>query len=167
MYIAEPKDLWRYMIHTASIHREVDTLEYLRDTIGYQMLWIVDQMREAMRPGFRKIGITSEDYITLHYIYENPGISQIELARKSRKDCNVISKRLDKLEHKGLARRVKDPGDRRAFSVYPTEEGEGIAREHWPTVLQCESKSMDCLTKAEQDVLKQILEKLTKQLKES
>ena len=135
-------------------------MEYLKNTIGYQMISLIERMLDVTKAEFQKIGITNEDYISLHYVYENPGIKQSELAKMNRKDQNVISKRIDKLEQKDLVKRVRSDNERRAFSLYVTESGNKIIQDYWQVFLKGESTVLEKLTEEEQMTLKLIFKKL-------
>ena len=135
-------------------------MEYLKNTIGYQMISLIERMLDVTKAEFQKIGITNEDYISLHYVYENPGIKQSELAKMNRKDQNVISKRIDKLEQKDLVKRVRSDNERRAFSLYVTESGNKIIQDYWQVFLKGESTVLEKLTEEEQMTLKRIFKKL-------
>lgn len=135
-------------------------MEYLKNTIGYQMMLLKEHIVEETKAEFKKSGITHEEYVTLHYIYENPSVTQVELAKMNRRDNNVISKRIDKLEQKKLVERVRENKDRRAFCLYLTAEGNAIIDEYWHIFLGGETKGLKNLTEAEQETLKYLLKKV-------
>ena len=48
------------------------------------------------------------------------------LARECRMDCGAMTRMLDRLERRGLVRRVPNPEDRRAFQLELTDEGRAV-----------------------------------------
>ena len=137
-------------------------MEYLRDTILFKLFSVQQRLVTAVHKDFDDVDITHQNYVTLHFIYENPGISQNELARLNSKDKNVIVKTLDRLEAEGFARRVQAKEDRRSYRLYVTEEGEVIIRKYWRRLVQRQEGELDCLSEKEKETLNGILEKILK-----
>lgn len=134
-------------------------LKYLKDTYAYKLLAAKRKLILAVRQDFQELGITLENYISLHFIYENPGITQAGLAAMNDKDRNVIVKTIDKLEEAGLARRQRGT-DRRSFSLYVTEEGEKVVAQYWDRLVQRQTECLDALTDAERAELMRLLDKV-------
>lgn len=117
-------------------------------------------MGEASKGVYQELGITRGNYVIMHYVYENPGISQAALAEKTHKDRNVITKMIDKLEKKEYVQRVRSEKDRRSFSLYLTPEGERIIHDYWPTFVKDEQECLNKLSKEEQKLFLDMLERL-------
>ena len=118
-------------------------------------------MVHAIKSDFQELGITDENYITLHFIYENAGITQAELSDLNQKDRNVIVKTIDKLEKMGLVERRRSTTDRRSFCLFVTEEGEVVVHKYWGIVVKREQEALSALSEEEQKTLKYLLEKMT------
>lgn len=138
-------------------------MEYLRDTYTYKLISAEKKLITEVRKDFHNAGITHENYITLHFIYENPGITQAELAELNNKDKNVIVKTLDRLEEMGWAKRVRNTDDRRAFMLYITEEGERIIHLHWDMLVERQKEALKVLTEEEQKQLNTLLDKILRE----
>ncbi len=132
----------------------------LKDTLCYKLLMIFSLIKEVSKNDFQKLGITRENYAMLRCVYENPGLTQAELADTVRKDRNVISKSIDKLEEKRYIERVRGKSDRRSFSLYLTESGERVAQEYWASFLAGEEERLQRLTGEEQKAFFEMLNKL-------
>ena len=117
-------------------------------------------MVSAVRSDFVDVDITHENYISLHFIYENPGITQAELAELNTKDRNVIVKTVDRLEKNGWVRRVRSMDDRRAFTLFATDSGEEIIHRYWDKLVQRQKEALSVLTEEEQRILDTLLEKV-------
>lgn len=137
-------------------------MEYLRDTILYKLFSVQQRLVTSVHKDFDDVDITHQNYITLHFIYENPGISQNELARLNCKDKNVIVKTLDKLEAEGLARRAQSKEDRRSYELYVTKKGEAIIKKYWNRLVQRQEDELNCLSDKEKKMLNAVLEKILK-----
>ena len=135
-------------------------MEHLKDTTIYKLLFVQKKLVSAVRSDFVDVNITHENYISLHFIYENPGITQAELAELNTKDRNVIVKTIDRLEKNGWVKRVRSVGDRRAFSLFITESGEEIIHQYWDKLVQRQKEALSVLTEDEQRTLDMLLEKV-------
>ncbi|WP_011582357.1 MULTISPECIES: MarR family winged helix-turn-helix transcriptional regulator [Chelativorans] len=65
-------------------------------------------------------------FALMSLIFENPGITQVELARGSGRDKSSVAIALRQLEDSGLIRRVRLEGDRRSYASYLTSAGETL-----------------------------------------
>ncbi|EKF19413.1 MarR family winged helix-turn-helix transcriptional regulator [Nitratireductor pacificus] len=63
-------------------------------------------------------------FAVMTLIHENPGITQVDLARTSGRDKSSITAALRNLEDAGLIRRDRLEDDRRSYASTLTEEGE-------------------------------------------
>ncbi|MBD5507359.1 MAG: MarR family transcriptional regulator [Lachnospiraceae bacterium] len=135
-------------------------MEYLKDTTIYKLLFVQKKLVSAVRSDFVDVDITHENYISLHFIYENPGITQAELAELNTKDRNVIVKTVDRLEKNGWVRRVRSMDDRRAFTLFATDSGEEIIHRYWDKLVQRQKEALSVLTEEEQRILDTLLEKV-------
>ena len=135
-------------------------MEYLQDTFVYQLLAAQKRLVAAVKQDFTDSGITHENYITLHFIFENPGLTQAELAERNDKDRNVIVKTIDRLEAAGLVRRVRGTRDRRSFCLFITEEGEAVVREYWARLVQRQEECLTALSVEEKKTLMALLMKV-------
>lgn len=79
---------------------------------------------------FKDLGINGAHIRTLKYIYKHPGIRQEDLSSQFQKDKATIARSIKKLEKVGLVQRQKDPQDKRAYNLYPTEK----ALTHYETI---------------------------------
>ncbi|MDE6211892.1 MAG: MarR family transcriptional regulator [Lachnospiraceae bacterium] len=135
-------------------------MEYLKDTTIYKLLFVQKKLVSAVRSDFVDVDITHENYISLHFIYENPGITQAELAELNTKDRNVIVKTVDRLEKNGWVKRVRSMDDRRAFTLFATDSGKEIIHRYWDKLVQRQKEALSVLTEEEQRILDTLLEKV-------
>lgn len=135
-------------------------MEYLRETFLYQLFAAKKKIVLAVKQDFKEVGITDENYITLCFIHENPGITQAALADLNQKDRNVIVKTIDKLEKMDLVRRKRDGKDRRSFLLYVTDAGDEIIRKYWKIMIKRQEEAFRALSEEEQKTLMSLLDKL-------
>lgn len=135
-------------------------MEYLRETLLYQLFAAKKTLVQAVRQDFKAASVTDENYITLCFIHENPGISQTTLAELNQKDRNVIVRTIDKLEGMSLVRRVRDEKDRRVSLLYATEKGEEMIGKYWDIITKRQEEALCNFSDDEQKALAELLNKL-------
>ena len=136
-------------------------MNIVKETLGYKLHKIYNQIQKATRRSLKEEGITGENYITMHYIFENPGITQAQLADINQKDRNVIGKIIDKLEEKRLVKRIRGENDRRSFKLYLTENGKSVVAKYWSIIAKIEEKRLQRLDKEEQKKFLELLAKIS------
>ena len=131
-----------------------------KEPLSFKLLKMYRQMRASSKLQLKDKGITQDNYLTMHYIFENPGITQAELADINQKDRNVIGKLIDKLEEKKLVRRERGKKDRRSFCLYLTDAGNAAVKKYWSAVTKMEKKHIQKLSEEEQQTFFKLLEKI-------
>jgi MarR family transcriptional regulator, 2-MHQ and catechol-resistance regulon repressor len=85
-----------------------------------------------LEPGLARAGLTSTQLGVLEAILHKGPLSQRELGRKVLTSAGNMTDVIDKLEHRGLVSRSRQPGDRRAVRVELTAEGRRSIEELFP-----------------------------------
>lgn len=89
----------------------------------------------------KEYDITPEQFIVLVKLFEEEGISQMELAVKLDKDKNTVKAMVDNLEKKNYILKKDNEIDRRAYSLFTTEK----AKEVLPILKEREKKIIQTL----------------------
>ena len=131
-----------------------------KEPLSFKLFKVYRQLRASSKLQFKDKGITQDNYLTMHYIFEHPGITQAELADINQKDRNVIGKLIDKLEEKKLVRRERGQKDRRSFCLYLTDAGKTAVKKYWSAVTKMEKKHIQKLSEEEQKTFLALLEKI-------
>lgn len=108
---------------------------------------------------FREEGVelSTEQWVLLDNLYRDGEVSQTDLATGTYKDAPTVSRILDKLERKGLAKRSRFPGDRRRYQVGITEEGRRIHERLMPYVKDLRRQTWGGLAESDYAHLQRIL----------
>lgn len=137
----------------------------LNDTMLNKTFVIRESVINPLKKDITQFGLTHENFVTLHFICEHPGLTQSELAKVNFRDSNVVGKAIDKFEKMEMARRVRGDSDRRTFCVYPTEKGVKTVEKIWKMAESLESRQLSCLDESERTQLFAILDKIIENLK--
>ncbi|MFB9326779.1 MarR family winged helix-turn-helix transcriptional regulator [Paenibacillus aurantiacus] len=96
---------------------------HIDDSLGFLINHAGRRLTLLLALRYQPHEITTEQWSVLNRLYEQDGITQKELARRSEKDQTNITRILDQLERKGLAVRKANEADRRSFLTYITPKG--------------------------------------------
>jgi len=110
------------------------------------------------------LGITIEQWILLKIIEEEKELSQKELAQKSTRDPASITRTLDLLQKKNFVIREALPNNRRQYNIILTKEGAAFVQKNMDVVHQQRLKSVEGLSNADLQSLKQMLQKIQNNL---
>ena len=87
-------------------------------------------------------------------------ISQQELGEYIKKDRTSIVSIVDELEAEGLLERHRNPADRRAYALQPTEKGRDWLRRAMPVFADAEDDLLSMLDAGEREVLLDLLQRV-------
>ncbi len=113
-----------------------------------------------LEPGLARAGLTSTQLGVLEAILHKGPLTQRELGRKVLTSAGNMTDVIDKLEHRGLVSRNRQPGDRRAVRVELTDEGRRSIEALFPRHANRIAASMGGLSTAELRELSVLLRKL-------
>ena len=100
------------------------------------------------------------EYTVLALIHENPDVSATRLARALAVTAPNIAAWIDRLEKRGLVRRIPHDTDRRAQYLRATAQGAALASKATESVLAGERSALAGLSKGERMILVELLHKL-------
>lgn len=109
--------------------------------------------------------LTYSQFMTIKHLAVDSSAGVTELARLAQVNPGAMTRLLDKLEARGLLRRIADPSDRRALHIVLTDAGQAI----WSDIQHCgervRARAMRGLDDAEREqlfrLLNQVLQNLT------
>ncbi len=136
----------------------------LDDSLNFSLVRVVNKLRWHIGRQLKQFDMTSEQWVVLARLNEQDGLNQKELAEKILKDQANTTRILDKLVKKGWVQRLDSLDDRRAYLIYLTDEGRRMVETTYPLVVQIKTKMAQGLTGSEIDVLKGLLNRLSRNL---
>ena len=92
----------------------------LDNSLGFIINRTARRLKYELHQTFKQNGydITPEQWAILNRLWEQEGLSQVELAEQTFKDKPNVTRMLNVMQRKGLVIRQRDENDRRAFKVY-------------------------------------------------
>lgn len=125
--------------------------------LGAVLSRLLEVVVEREAPILSARELTMWEYVVLVSIADEPGLSQNDLARKSRRDPTRLIRHLDELAERGLIVRDVDPTDRRRRVVSLTDSGSALVRATQEDIRAMETTLLRALPPAEQDRLRRSL----------
>ncbi|MES2530165.1 MAG: MarR family transcriptional regulator, partial [Pseudomonadota bacterium] len=116
---------------TPEVRRFYRAEDYNADeSIGYMMRRIMAAVGQSIEMQICEPGSpTYPQWVPLYKIHTGKATTVAELARECLLDTGAMTRLLDRLEAKGLCRRVRSLEDRRVVHIELTEEGRTAAKE--------------------------------------
>ncbi len=115
---------------------------------------IVHQFFKARLAPF---GVTPGQYGVLKCLWDENGLTVKQLAERMYLDSSTITGLLDRMEQKGLIKRLPDASDRRALSVMLTPAGEELKSPVSQAILDANKSVLHNFSEAEAQVFRKLL----------
>jgi DNA-binding MarR family transcriptional regulator len=110
--------------------------------------------------------ITPEQWATIHFLKQNPGLTQSVIAQKTCKDQTSVTRSLDRLEKKELIERKRDKSDRRIYKIFLTKHTEKMYEETKSYIEDYNIIVKESLEEEEGKLFLSILDKITNSITE-
>ncbi len=136
--------------------------ENLDEVIYFLSERMMRRAREYSKSEFAKQGfdISIDQWVILKRIWEEQGISQVDLANATYKDPASVTRILDILEKKGFSERRVDENSRRAYKIFLTTQGVLLFDKMLPLVQAIRAKGIENLNEEEIQITKSVLRKM-------
>jgi DNA-binding MarR family transcriptional regulator len=130
------------------------------DSIGYLMGRTINIVKEAVDDELSPTGLTHAQWVPLLKLYLGEASTVAELARETQVDVGAMTRTLDRLEMKGLVRRVRSNEDRRVVNVELTTDGRATAKQIPAVLCRVQNSHLRGFTQEEWHTLKSLLGRL-------
>jgi DNA-binding MarR family transcriptional regulator len=130
------------------------------ESVGYLLKRLRAALDRAVDDEMSALDLTDVQWGPLLLLHNGLGTTAAELARVACADTGAMTRLLDRLEAKGLVRRVPCPKDRRVMQLGLTEEGKGLCREIPYGLARVSNAYLRGFTAAEVDLLKNLLRRM-------
>lgn len=93
------------------------------NSVGFLLSKAYQRACALYKERFDSYGLTPQQCGVMRFLWEEDGISQIELSNRSQIDRTTIGGLIDRLEQRGYLVRLPHPDDRRAYRISLTDSG--------------------------------------------
>ncbi len=114
----------------------------------------------------KKFDITPEQWGLIFRVVEKSGLTQKELSDSTYKDQANITRSIDRLEKKGLLKRIANESDRRIINLYPTDKATRLVETIIPISVNFNQFLTGGFTQEEYEMLLALLKKVYTNLEE-
>ena len=104
------------------------------ESVGYLLRRLLNSMKLETDKRLEPYDLTNAQWEPLYKLHKGMASTVAELARELQTDPGATTRLLDRLEAKGLCKRVRSTEDRRVVNLELTPEGAAVA-EHIPGAL--------------------------------
>jgi DNA-binding MarR family transcriptional regulator len=130
------------------------------ESIGYMMRRIMTAIAQSTELHMCDPGPTYPQWIPLFKLQMGVASTVAELARECQLDTGAMTRLLDRLEAKGLCRRVRSVADRRVVNIVLTEEGRAAAAQVPQVLSRVQNEHLAGFSAAEWEQLKSYLRRI-------
>ena len=131
------------------------------DSVGYLMRRVLNAMSQAVDGRLCKPDSpTYPQWLPLHKLHVRKAQTVAELARECMLDAGSMTRLLDRLEAKGLCRRVRSVTDRRVVNIELTDEGSAAAQQVPEVLCQVQNEYLAGFDADEWNQLKSYLHRI-------
>ncbi|ERB63557.1 MarR family transcriptional regulator [Vibrio coralliilyticus] len=131
-----------------------------QSSFGWLINVVANDAAKTFDMELKKHGLTLALWPTLMCLWEEEGVTQRDIAQKSKVENSTTTRTLDKLENLGLVERQPDPNSRRAFRIYLTDEGRALKETLVPIPMAINQKLLSSLEPEERDEIIRLLQKM-------
>jgi len=129
-------------------------------SIGFLLAKAYQRACALYKEKFGNYELTPQQFGLLRFLWEEDGLTQVELSTRSQIDRTTIGGLIDRLEQSGLFKRLPHPADRRAYRISLTDAGKSLEKELSPLAEELHKAILEPLSPAEVQTLLTILQKL-------
>ncbi|WP_213864627.1 MarR family winged helix-turn-helix transcriptional regulator [Vibrio crassostreae] len=131
-----------------------------QNSFGWMINVIANKATKDFDIELKKHGLSIALWPTLMCLWEEEGVTQRDIAAKSKVENSTTTRTLDKLEKLELVERRVDPHSRRSFRIYLTEKGKALEEVLIPIPVKLNEELMASLDAKEQQQMIGLLKKM-------
>lgn len=135
-------------------------MEEVSKNIGFLLAKAYQRACALYKEKFGNYGLTPQQFGLMRFLWEEDGITQVELSNRSQIDRTTIGGLIDKLELLAMVKRMPHPDDRRAYRISLTETGRNLEKELAPLADELQATILSPLSAEEVESLVTILQKI-------
>ncbi|MEZ8878434.1 MarR family winged helix-turn-helix transcriptional regulator [Vibrio lentus] len=131
-----------------------------QNSFGWMINVVANKASKDFDVELKQHGLSLALWPTLMCLWEEEGITQRDIAAKSKVENSTTTRTLDKLAKLELVERRADPNSRRSFRIYLTEKGKALEEQLVPIPIRLNKELMNELDAEEQQQMIKLLQKM-------
>lgn len=131
-----------------------------QNSFGWLLNVVANKASKDFDVELKKHGLSIALWPTLMCLWEEEGVTQREIALKSKVESSTTTRTLDKLVALALVERRDDPNSRRSFRIYLTDAGRALKETLLPIPMAINADLLSSLNAQEQQQMIHLLKKL-------
>lgn len=129
-------------------------------SFGWLLNVVANKASKDFDTELKKRGLSLALWPTLMCLWEEEGVTQRDIALKSKVESSTTTRTLDKLVALDLVERRDDPNSRRSFRIYLTEAGKALKTDLLPIPVAINADLLSSLEAQEQQEMIRLLQKM-------
>ncbi|EGU34313.1 transcriptional regulator [Vibrio sp. N418] len=131
-----------------------------QSSFGWMINVVAGKAEKMFDAELKKHGLSVALWPTMMCLWEEEGVTQRDIAAKSKVENSTTTRTLDKLENLGLVERRADPHSRRSYRIYLTEQGRSLKEQLLPIPVVVNQTMLSSLNDKEQQQMIALLQKM-------
>ena len=129
-------------------------------SVGYLVNRVRTSLFNAIDQELAPLEVTSAQYIIMAQLFYGMAESPSQICQSISYDPGAMTRMIDRLEAKGVIRRVRHPQDRRAITLELTDEGKAVFPKLRLSVINVMNRFLKGFTKSEARQLEGLLQRV-------
>jgi DNA-binding MarR family transcriptional regulator len=128
-------------------------------SMGYRIKLLSQILSRKLQERLEPYGLTAFHWVVLCCLWQEDGLPTSSLGERLQQVGGTLTGVLDRMEHRGLVRRERDPRDRRIWRIWLTDAGRQLQEELPPIVLELREQTFMGVSQAERERLSEVLDR--------
>lgn len=120
----------------------------IEKSIGFLLSKAYQRAWATLREEIEQYDLTPPQFALLAFLWQQDGLTQVELSEKGQIDRSTLGGLIDRLEKNGLLERRHHPKDRRSYKIYLTDRGKELEQ----PLSECANRSLERYTSGLNDM---------------
>jgi MarR family transcriptional regulator, organic hydroperoxide resistance regulator len=133
-------------------------------SIGYRFKLLTQLMSRHFQEALEPHGLTVFHWVVLCCLWEEDGLATSVICERLQQVGGTLTGVLDRMEERGLIRRVRDRNDRRIWRIYLSDEGDGLRYILPPIAHKVTDEVLAGITETERALLSRIIDQAIQNL---
>jgi len=134
----------------------------VRDSLGYLVSSVRQQWIDALEVELKPLDLTAAQYIVIINVGSGRAQTPVHLCRLLQYDTGAMTRLIDRIEAKGLIKRVAHGADRRCVALEMTPAGHELYPRLLQIVLEMNKRALKGFTREETHALEDLLRRVAR-----